>query len=610
MATPPTHQDKIVVDEDSQIEKYGSNTPPAIELQDELNPLVGRSHGQLMAEVDAFVEEFGLQADQETFRKGALVARRQHDFANIPELTSEDKDSLEHEKKHKWHLPKALYLTVIVCALGAATQGWDQTGSNGANLSFPQEFGIATPVGEPGGNRDEWIVGFVNSSPYISACLLGCWISDPLNNWFGRRGEIFITAIMLIATPIASGFTHSWQALAAVRLVMGVGVGAKAATVAMYCAEISPAAIRGALTMGWQLWTAFGIFLGFCANAAVKDTGKIAWRLQLGSAFIPAVPLAIGVLFCPESPRWYMKKGRITDAWTSMKKIRNTELQAARDLYYAYVQFAEEQKVIQGRTYITRLTECFTIPRCRRATLAASVVMLAQQMCGINIMAFYSSTIFSEGGSTDTEALYASIGFGALNFVFALPAVFTIDTFGRRSLLLATFPNMCWTLLAGGLCFLIEDQQIRTGLVALFVYLFTIAYSVGEGPVPFMYSAEVFPLVQREQGMSWSVAWNNAWGAVLALTFPRLLRALTPTGAFGFYAGMNAVAFVWIYLWVPETKQLTLEELDQVFSVPTAQFTGYQVKKVLPWWFKRYILRQKNAHLDPMPVPSRQQVHA
>lgn len=92
-----------------------------------------------------------------------------------------------------------------------------------------------------------------------------------------------------------------------------------------------------------------------------------------------------------------------------------------------------------------------------------------------------------------------------------------------------------------------------------------------------MYSAEVFPLVQREQGMSWSVAWNNAWGAVLALTvstrpyrpalttqFPRLLRALTPTGAFGFYAGMNAVAFVWIYLWVPETKQLTLEELDQV----------------------------------------------
>lgn len=179
----------------------------------------------------------------------------------------------------------------------------------------------------------------------------------------------------------------------AVRLIMGVGVGAKAATVAMYCAELSPARIRGALTMGWQLWTAFGIFLGFCANAAVMNTGKIAWRLQLGSAFIPAVPLTIGVYFCPESPRWYMKKGRMLDAWKSMKRLRKTELQAARDLYYAYVLFAEEQKIVQGRTYFTRLTELFTIPRCRRATLAASVVMLAQQMCGINIMCEYAACV-------------------------------------------------------------------------------------------------------------------------------------------------------------------------------------------------------------------------
>lgn len=88
-------------------------------------------------------------------------------------------------------------------------------------------------------------------------------VSDPLNNLFGRRGEIFITALCLIATPIASAFTHSWQALVAVRLVMGLGVGAKGATVPMYCAELSPAPIRGALTMGWQLWTAFGIFIGF-----------------------------------------------------------------------------------------------------------------------------------------------------------------------------------------------------------------------------------------------------------------------------------------------------------------------------------------------------------
>jgi MFS family permease len=106
-------------------------------------------------------------------------------------------------------------------------------------------------------------------------------VSDPLNNLFGRRGEIFITSLskspcisprlaaynspfpVLIATPIASGFTHSWQALAVCRLVLGIGMGAKASTVPMYAAELSPANIRGALVMGWQLWTAFGIFLGF-----------------------------------------------------------------------------------------------------------------------------------------------------------------------------------------------------------------------------------------------------------------------------------------------------------------------------------------------------------
>jgi hypothetical protein len=251
-----------------------------------------------------------------------------------------------------------------------------------------------------------------------------------------------------------------------------------------------------------------------------------------------------------------MKKGRLAEAWTSMKKLRTTELQASRDLYYAYVQFAEEMKIVQGVNYFTRLSELFTIPRCRRATLAAGVVMIAQQMCGINsmshhsssiaslqvVMAFYSSTIFVESGFNNNQALYASIGFGALNFVFAIPAIFTIDTFGRRSLLLATFPNMAWTLFVAGGCLYITSETTRLALVALFVYLFTIAYSIGEGPVPFMYSAEVFPLVQREQGMAFATSWCFLWAAVLGLTFPRMLRAFTPAGSFFFYGGESSRA--------------------------------------------------------------------
>lgn len=163
---------------------------------------------------------------------------------------------------------------------------------------------------------------------------------------------------------------------------MGIGMGLKASTVPIFNAENVPASVRGGLVMSWQLWTAFGIFLGFSANLAVMHTGKIAWRLQLGSAFIPAVPLVLGIYLCPESPRWLMKKGRFQEAFKSLLRLRNSPVQAARDLYYVHCQLVEEQAALGHSSYIKRFIELFTIPRVRRATAASFVVMLAQQMCG------------------------------------------------------------------------------------------------------------------------------------------------------------------------------------------------------------------------------------
>ena len=276
-------------------------------------------------------------------------------------------------------------------------------------------------------------------------------------------------------------------------------------------------------------------------------------------------------------------------------------MQAARDLYYIYAQINEEKEIIGRSNYVSRFFELFTIPRVRRATLASFVVMLAQQMCGINIIAFYSSTIFKLAGAGDLQALLASFGFGLVNFVFAWPAVWTIDTYGRRALLLFTFPQMAWTLLAAGLCFIIpEDSKAHLGLIATFIYLFSAFYSPGEGPVPFTYSAEVFPLSHREVGMAWAVATCLFWAAVLSITFPRMQRAMHPLGAFCFYAGLNVTALILIFLFVPETKQRTLEELDYVFAVPTRTHVRYQCTKALPYWFKRYVLRKKSAKLEPL----------
>ncbi len=155
---------------------------------------------------------------------------------------------------------------------------------------------------------------------------------------------------------------------------------------------------------------------------------------------------------------------------------------------------------------------------------------------------------------------------------------------------------MCWTLLAAGFCFYIpvSNQSGRLGGIAFFVYLFDIFYSPGEGPVPFTYSAEVFPLSHREVGMAFAVATNNFWASVLSISLPRMLRAFKPVGTFGFYAGMNFLAFWMIFLWLPETKQRTLEELDYVFAVPTRTHMKYQTGTVGPYWVQRYILQKKN----------------
>jgi len=211
--------------------------------------------------------------------------------------------------------------------------------------------------------------------------------------------------------------------------------------------------------------------------------------------------------------------------------------------------------------------------------------------------------VFSDAGASRIGSLLASFGFGLVNFVFAWPAIWTIDTYGRRTLLLFTFPQMAWTLLGAGLCNLIPGDgsgSAHLGLVAFFIYLFAAFYSPGEGPVPFTYSAEVFPLSHREVGMGWAVATCLFWAAVLSITFPLMLSAMTITGAFGFYAGLNVIAFCMIFLFVPETKQRTLEELDYVFAVPTRKHVSYQLTVALPWWFRRYVFFQKGATLEPL----------
>lgn len=193
------------------------------------------------------------------------------------------------------------------------------------------------------------------------------------------------------------------------------------------------------------------------------------------------------------------------------------------------------------------------------------------QFCGVNVIAYYSSSIFEDSGFSDQSALAASLGFGVINFLFAIPAIYTIDTFGRRNLLLSTFPLMALSLLFTGFSFWIPGTSTgsygqvgaapsahdhghggaRVACIALGIYLFGIVYSPGEGPVPFTYSAEAYPLYIRTLGMSLATATTWFFNAVLAITWPSMRRAFKPQGAFGWYAAWNMVGWVLVLLFMP-----------------------------------------------------------
>ncbi|KAH8176562.1 sugar transporter domain-containing protein [Sarocladium implicatum] len=575
------------------------NAPKEQMIEDVQDSSSGLSINSLTRDVEHLCTSMALSDHLDLFKRAVLVAQQPRDFESISGLSELDKGILREEISRKWHHPKKLWFTIGICSLGAAVHGWDQTGSNGANLFFPDALGIGSNSA-----RDKWLVGLINSAPTIAMCLIGAWCSDLLNSFLGRRGTLFVSAIFSLLPVAGSALAQTWPQLFVCRLLLGIGMGIKMSTAALFAAECAPAHVRGALTMSWQLWVALGILLGMSANLAVYDTGKINWRLQLGSAMIPAIPLLAFIYVCPESPRWLMKKGHGQQAFEALKRLRNHELLAARDLCLIRAQLNVDHEILNrsGSTF-RRFVGLFNIPRVRRANVAAGVVMISQQLCGINIIAFYSSTIFVESGASQKNALWASWGFGLVQVVACLPAIRLIDSYGRRSLLLSTFPHMAWTLLAAGLCFLIpDDGNARLGLLSTFIFLFGAVYCLGEGPVCFPYAAEVYPLSHREMGMAWSVVINTAGASVLSLTFPYMLEAMTPLGAFGFYCGLNVMAFFLIFFLVPETKMKTLEELDYVFSVPMRRFMHYQTRVALPWWLRRWVLWRRDEVLEPLAL--------
>ncbi|GFP55021.1 polyol transporter 5 [Trichoderma asperellum] len=396
------------------------------------------------------------------------------------------------------------------------------------------------------------------------------------------------------------------------------GMGIKAVSTPILAGETAVGFWRGSAILLWQLWVAFGIMIGFAFNVifAQAKTGATTLALINAAPMVPSlILLIIAIFFCPESPRYHLTRGPNYDvkkAFISMTKLRNTELQALRDMYLVYKSLENESMSLGNldanafrspgffwviRDFLRQYMQLFQQRRLYNALISASTVNLAQQLCGINVMAFYSGFLFtSVGSSGDYSKIISmsySLGFGAINFLFALPAVRSIDTLGRRKWLLATLPFMALFMLGAGLAFTIETPRIRIGVAAFFLFMFSAAYSPGLGPIPFTLASESFPLSHREAGTSWAIAINFAFAGVLSIGFPVIDSSIKAAGALCLFAVLNVVAFVLVFLLVEETKRRTLEELDHIFAVSKRKFMRYQLCDNLPWLIRHRIFGSK-----------------
>ncbi|PGH14042.1 hypothetical protein AJ79_03312 [Helicocarpus griseus UAMH5409] len=567
------------------------------------NPLLYRQPDDLDRDIESFYTTHHLEnhVDLELLKRGARLARDPEMFAVTGDLTDFEKRALKKEENPKFReQTKELQVILMTCCIGAIVQGWAQSNIIGANLLWPEEFKIQSYLNpfDTEANplwKDVWIFGAVNGVTYFAASLIGAWLSDPLNEYFtGRRGALFVSGIFSLGAAIGSAYAQNWEQLFVCRLLQGVGMGAKASIVPIFESEIAPARIRGNFMLCFMRFhLATGLFLGGAANLIVHKH----WRLQVASGFIPAVPLLCLVFVCSESPRWLIKKGKYAEAYRVLRRLRESHLQAARDLYYIHAQMqgldhTVYQREVRKTTFFWRVVRLFTVPRTRRATVAASIAMLSQQLSGINIFAFLAASFFEDAGYDDIECLWFSFGFSAANAIFSPIAYWYIDSRGRRFLLLLSLILIIPLLLATGFSFEIEPVKstAQTGCVSFFLILYTAAYSPGAGVVPFPYASEVFPLINREVGMSFSCSVTFFFAGLLALTIKPLIYTLKHARVLGLFAGLDAVAVILVWLFVPSTAKTTaLEEMNYIFGVRTRRHVRYQVFKVLPWILFKYI---------------------
>uniref|UniRef100_A0A803Q6X7 Major facilitator superfamily (MFS) profile domain-containing protein n=1 Tax=Cannabis sativa TaxID=3483 RepID=A0A803Q6X7_CANSA len=403
----------------------------------------------------------------------------------------------------------------------------------------------------------------------VSMALVGAMIGASAGGWindaYGRKKATLLADIIFALGSVVMAAAPDPYILILGRLLVGLGVGIASVTAPVYIAEASPSEIRGGLVGMNVLMITGGQFLSYLVNLAFTEVPG-TWRWMLGVAGVPAVIQFALMLCMPESPRWLFMKDRKTEAISVLTKIYDV-YRLEDEVEYLNSQLEEERQKKRDVRYL----DVFRRKEIRLAFLAGAGLQAFQQFTGINTVMYYSPTIVQMAGFKSNQlALLLSLIVAAMNAAGSVLGIYLIDHAGRRKLALSSLAGVIVSLLILSGAFLFGSSDSTGGLSGWFAViglaLYIAFFSPGMGPVPWTVNSEIYPEAYRGicGGMSATVNWVS--NLIVAQSFLSIADALGTGPTFLILAGIAVIAFVFVSCFVPETKGLTFEEVENIWK--------------------------------------------